>query len=473
VNAEIDLRRAAREIFDAGLASVDAGKAVSRAVSFDGQRLVVKETSLDLDPSRSIYALAVGKAAVPMAAALDEALGDRINAGIVVGPRADFDSGKPFSLSTNFDKRWKVCKSAHPLPTDSSLAAAQSAFELLRRANNERALVIFLISGGGSSMIEWPLDKQITLSDVREANRILVSCGASITEINSVRRGFSGVKGGRLASRAPSADQITLIVSDTAKGQESIVSSGPTFDPPKDAPDALDVIGRYRLHGRLPASILKVVKSPVDSVLPDVHKRLRQHFVLLDCETAIDASTSFARSLGFAAESRLDISEQLIVDGCQLMLSRLVDLRSQASNVKGVTCLISGGEFSCPVRGDGIGGRNADTGLRCAIILDEMRRGMNAGFGEQQFTILSAGTDGIDGNSPAAGAIATEETVERARKLGLDPVDFLERSDAYSFFNALGDAIMTGPTGTNVRDLRVTLTTLECADLSALFSSRY
>jgi hydroxypyruvate reductase len=392
-----------------------------------------------------------------MAAALDGVLADQIRAGVVIGPRVLSHPGKPFSLSTNFEKRWRVCKAAHPLPTQSSLASAQTAFELLHRANDEHALVIFLVSGGGSSMIEWPLDEQITLADLREANRILVSCGASISEVNAVRRGFSGVKGGRLASRAPNTDQITLIVSDTARGQEKIVASGPTFDPPENAPDAVAVIDRYHLDDVLPASILRVLKSQVGTLHPSVHDRLRQHYVLLDCETAIEAATDFARGSGFVADRTLDISEQPIDEGCGLMLSKLVDLHTRGPNGTGVTCLISGGEFACPVRGGGVGGRNAETALRCAIILDEMRRDSEAGSSAQQFTVLSAGTDGIDGNSPAAGAIATEETVNRARKLGLDPADFLERSDAYGFFDALGDPIVTGPTGTNVRDLRVAL----------------
>lgn len=455
---EIDLRRAAREIFDVALASVDAGDAVRSAMRLVGSRLTIQETTIDFEKApQAIYALAIGKAAFPMAVALDGLLGDRIKTGFIVGTYIHEFGGKLFSPAKNFASPWRQCEAAHPLPAKSSLMAAQSAFELLRRADDERALVIFLISGGGSSMIEWPRDEQITLDNLRMANRALVSCGANISEINAVRRAFSAVKGGRLAACAPNADQITLIISDTAKGQDSIVASGPTCDPPLDAPDAVEVIERYGLVELLPPSILRVVNLPTETPVKSANNRLRRHYVLLDCETAIRAATDEARRMGFAAEYTNDISEQPIVEGCRLMLSRLIELRSRESTGNRSACLISGGEFSCPVRGDGVGGRNAETVLRCAIDMDETRQRQTTNMNALRLSVLSAGTDGIDGNSSAAGAIATDETVERARMTGLNPVDFLERSDAFSFFNVLDDAIITGPTGTNVRDLRITL----------------
>ncbi len=438
------LRRAALEIFGAALASVDALQAVRDAVRLEGSCLSIRETKFDLSlhTQKKIYALAFGKAAVPMALALESILGPQIFRGLIVG------SNTAQALQ-KFSPAWHIIEGSHPLPDEASLKAAEAAFALLHLANEERALVIFLISGGGSAMIEWPRDEQITLGELREANRVLVSCGASINEINAVRRSFSAVKGGRLADSAQFAEQVSLIISDTGKGLEAIVASGPTCHPPEDAPDAATVIKRYNLTKHLPSSILRVASRQEDEMKNIFSRKLREHFVLLDNETALKAAADEARRLGFVVEIARDISEQEITEGCNLMLSRLEALRQQAAQENRIACLISGGEFACPVNGDGIGGRNAETVLRCAMLKQEES--------SARFAILSAGTDGIDGNSPAAGAIADETTIARARKLKIEARDFLKRSDAFSFFNSLGDAVITGPTGTNVRDLRIML----------------
>jgi glycerate 2-kinase len=452
----MDLRREALEIFNVALASVDAGNAVRRAVCVNGSHLTIQETTFDISKTpKAIYALAIGKAAFPMAVALDELLGAKISEGLVVGTYIPDLFGKLLQSSQKAVTRWHHCDASHPLPTQSSLDAAKSAFDLLKRANEERALVIFLISGGGSSMIEWPRSDEIPLEDLRAANKALVTCGAGISEINAVRRRFSMVKGGGLAARAPNADQITLIISDVEKGQESIVASGPTFDTIPDSPDAAEVVAQYNLLDQLPKSILKAIAQPIDSPATTLQKGVREHYVLLDNETALVATSNEARRRGFVTEIAIDISNQPIAEGCQLMLARLHELQRRPKNPNEVVCLISGGEFSCPVRGDGVGGRNAETVLRCAIELNEFQTRKAPGPAAIRVTVLSAGTDGIDGNSPAAGALANEETVKRAAKLGLNASDYLEQSDAYSFLNALGDTFVTGPTGTNVRDIRI------------------
>jgi len=322
----------------------------------------------------------------------------------------------------------------------------------VKRADKERALLIFLVSGGGSAMLEWPIAEDITLADLRTANRALINCGASIGEINAVRRAFSAVKGGRLADRAPHCDQMTLIVSDVPLGETANVASGPTLAPPNDAPDARKVIAGYNIRAQLPETILRAIDAePAASVRRDSASPL-QHFVVLDNQSALEAAAEAARRRGFVAEIADDISDQPIADGCSSLLQRLDQLRERARgepNTNEAVCLISGGEFACPVRGDGIGGRNLETALRLA---------MSPGFPNSEgFVALCAGTDGTDCNSPAAGAIVDHTTIERARAIGLDPQDFLNRSDAYSFFVALGDVIATGPTGTNVRDLRILL----------------
>ena len=363
-----------------------------------------------------------------MAVGLEQGLGDRFTAGLISS------SDPPLHL-----KRWRSFVGGHPLPNRASLEAARAAFALLDQANTELSLVVFLISGGGSAMLEWPITRKISLEDLQRANQTLISCGARINEVNAVRRAFSAVKGGALARRALHAQMITLIVSDTNRGDEASVASGPTLAPPIGAPSAIDVIEHYKLEHVLPASVMKSVQQASRAAgTPGSHN------VLLGNWTAVEAAARKAVDLGFTCVTREDICEQRIDEGCDLLLA----------GVQGEPnlCEISGGEFSCPVRGAGRGGRNLETVLRCAMKLESTR---------PHTVVLSAGTDGVDGNSPCAGAISDETTIERARRYGLDPEHFLARSDSYAFFDQLdpllNGLILTGPTGTNVRDLRIVL----------------
>jgi hydroxypyruvate reductase len=437
------LRLAAREIFDETLRAVDPSAALKRAVRLNGSRLIVGDATFEV-ANRKIYSVAIGKAAFKMASALEQVLANSFSAGLMSGPQPAEVSEKPLS------DRWRLYQGGHPLPDEASLMAAGEAFKLLRRANEERALIIFLISGGGSAMLEWPLDQGISLADLRSANQALVGCGASIAEVNAVRRAFSAVKGGRLGERAPDCDQITLIVSDVPPGTERNVASGPTLTPPNNAPQAQAVIDQYGLRARLPESILRSIDNDAEYV-QSTATSLRRHFVLLDNQSALQAAAEAARRLGFLTEIAEDISDQPIADGCRQLLSRFkafhdrVETESAANGV----CLISGGEFACPVNGPGLGGRNLETALRLAT---EQRASLT-----EHFVGFCAGTDGIDGNSPAAGTIIDSTTIDRAQTIGLDPSTFIEGSDAYSFFVALGDVVATGATGTNVRDVRILL----------------
>jgi hydroxypyruvate reductase len=456
------LRDAALELFGASLVRVDAGAAVRRAVQLDGPLLRVCETELNLAKrAGGIYALAIGKAAHAMAATLEETLGGRLTAGLLAGLPAEKSHDHLASdadASSSLMKRWRVFDGGHPLPNEASLDAARAAFEILRRAEDERALVIFLISGGGSAMLEWPRDESVTLHELREANRSLVNCGASIAEINAVRCAVSAVKGGRLAARAPHTDQLSLLISDTNKGEETTVASGPTFAPQPETVDAAAVIARYRLAAQLPASILHAVKQTPPLAADSQVNSLRKHYVLLTNEDATTAAAEAARARGFIVEVATNIVEQEIGDGCAQLLERLLAVHRRAAGTGQVVCLLSGGEFACPVRGDGRGGRNSETALRLALDIAGRSGARESGAGAPAHIIaLSAGTDGVDGNSPAAGALSDETTLARAESMGLDARKFLETSDAYTFFAALGDTITTGPTGTNVRDVRILL----------------
>jgi glycerate 2-kinase len=458
----VDMHQAAREIYSEALRSVDAGDAMRRAVRLEDPHLKIVKTTFNLkDRSGGIYSVAIGKAAWPMASRLTEILGEHLTAGVLTAPstgnlRTDATAKEQALANASFYERWHTFKGGHPLPNRQSLYAARASFDLLRRADDERALVIFLISGGGSAMIEWPRDERTTLEDLRKMNDVLVSCGASIAEINAVRRAASVVKGGGLSAHVAHCDQVSLIVSDTGAGQAAGVASGPTFDSTGDAPDAASVISSYQLEESLPESILRAIKQPARKRVSYSHDTRREHYVLLDNACALETAAEAAHSRGFIVEIARDIVEQPVAEGCSHLLSRLFDLRLRKGGEGNLVCLISGGEFACPVRGSGIGGRNAESALRWAIELDKLGEAQSS---PSHTVILSAGTDGVDGNSPAAGAIADETTVERARQLHLDARSFLDASDAYSFFRTINDAIITGPSGTNVRDLRIMLAT--------------
>lgn len=450
----IKLRRVAREIFDHALNALDPRNAVRRAVQLDRSRLEIRGTTLDIR-KRQVYSIAIGKAAFAMASGLDAILNKRLAGGVATCAPQTNTGGLRSEMSA-LAAIWRTFEGGHPEPNEQSLAAARACFDLLERADREGALLIFLISGGGSAMIEWPLNEDISLSDLRAANRTIVNCGASISEINAVRRAFSAVKGGRLAARAPHCDQVTLIVSDVPPGEEASVASGPTLSPQSNSPSASEVVAHYNLHSSLPETILRSIYAEPSVALLSESTSLRKHFVLLDNLSALEAAGQAGRERGFVAEIAGDICDQPIAEGSAALMTRLSQLiarsRAGSASKESATCLISGGEFACPVRGDGIGGRNLETALRLAIEYDKNKSSM-----PQEFVALCAGTDGLDGNSPAAGAIIDSSTIERARAVGLDPNDFLARSDAYSFFVALGDVVATGPTGTNVRDLRIML----------------
>lgn len=427
-----DLRAAALDIFQHALRAVDAREAVRRAVSYHGSRLRIVDSEYTLN-TRPIYVVGIGKAALSMALGLTDVHGLKIQRAVI---STSHSTSTPALPST-----YTVFYGGHPLPNQESFHAAKQAFDLLAEAKDKYGFVVFLISGGGSAMLEWPVSSDITLEDLRETNQQLITSGATIAEINSVRRSISAVKSGGLATRLPEDSMATLIVSDTNAGDYATVASGPTMFANRDASDPLAVVEKFRLAETLPKSVINAIRRGRTN---KAASRTSSLYVLLDNSTALEAVEKRAAQLGFATTVATDIVEQAVGEGAELLISRAVHSKQRPS------VFISGGEFACPVRGNGRGGRNLETALRCAIKLDQMKT-------EGHTVVLSAGTDGIDGNSFAAGAIADETTVSRARDLEMDPQDYLERSDSHAFFEALGDLVVTGPTGTNVRDLRLVL----------------
>jgi len=334
----------------------------------------------------------------------------------------------------------------HPLPNEDSLLAAGAALELLR-GSTEHSLVLFLLSGGGSALMELPPDSGQSLDEIRSLNQLLVTCGASIDEINAVRKHASAIKGGRLAVAAGSATKLTLAISDVPDGKESALASGPTIPDPTTAADVSRILNQYHLREKLPLTFRNWLASPT---LPETPKRndstfRNAHFsLLLSSHDLFHAAHHAAESEGFLTCCDNSTDDWPLDRAVRFLLSELEDLCR--ANPGRRVALISDGELSSAVTGQGIGGRNAAFVLACVEKI--------AG---QPIAVLSAGTDGIDGNSEAAGAVADGTTLFRAKLQHLSPGDYFARSDSFSFFHRLSDSIVTGPTGNNLRDLRILL----------------
>jgi len=334
----------------------------------------------------------------------------------------------------------------HPEPNADSLLAGKAACELARNSTSE-TLFIVLLSGGGSALMESPLLGTLSLAEIRQIHRILVTSGASIHEINSVRKHISAVKGGRLVQSAHPATILTLAVSDVPVGKESALASGPTLPDPTTCADALDVISKYHLRDGLPETLRAWIESGAMAETPKASDPVfaSTRFELISgMHELFHAAHRFAEAEHFIACCDNSTDDWPVRKAAGALLAQLEGL--QTANPTKPVALIADGELSSPVTGDGLGGRDSAFVLAC---VEEI-----AG---KPMVVLSAGTDGMDGNSPAAGAVADGNTLARARQSGLDPKDFFERSDAFRFFDRLGDAIVTGPTGNNLRDLRLLL----------------
>lgn len=432
----------ARRIFEQTLKRVDAGEAVHEAVRIVDNALFVRDEPTGIDLSSPVYVVAIGKAAYQMAASLDRVVGKYIKAGIVSGT-------KPVGTGPHVGPAWQVFYGGHPLPNEESLEAAKACMFLLERAREEDASIVFLISGGGSAMMEMPRDPRVSLTDLRELNRVLVTSGAAIAEINSVRRAISGVKGGGLALRAPNSTQISLIVSDTRADDITSVASGPSLLTDSDIPDAMDVVEKYSLKRSIPISVVRSLEKGKPAAVSELVDS--RSYVLLDNNEAVKRSVEIARSFGFVTGCDTAEHDEMIEEGAITFLNRALGFKRKAPADSPV-CFVSGGEFACKVKGTGTGGRNCESALRIGLLAEKIAE-------LRKFAFLSAGTDGIDGNSPAAGGVIDEDTIRTARSRGFDPVEYLEVSDSFTFLSEAGATIETGPTGTNVRDLRIFLAT--------------
>ncbi|HTZ84362.1 MAG TPA: DUF4147 domain-containing protein [Candidatus Acidoferrales bacterium] len=427
------MRQSGRGIFQQALKEASISRAFSRHVECQRGVLRVCEDLYDLHSYSRVLVLSLGKAGHTMVEALSQQVGESLE-GIVA------TSVEPASQVRGF----RYFRGGHPTPNPESIAAANA---MLRAVESQAAssLVVFLLSGGGSSIAEKPIDDEISLEDLVATYRGLVHSGAPIAEINAVRKHLSAIKGGRLAQAAFPAQQVSLLVSDVPDNTPDALASGPTMPDSTTVEDCYRIAEKYNLLPQLPQSTRELFERHALEETPksdDPAFTRARWWTVLSNQTAIEEAGNAAERAGFIVNVDNGCDDWDYQKAADYLLQRVRELRKQFSPV----CLISGGEVTVKVTDGGVGGRNQQFALACA----EKIAGEN-------ITVFSAGTDGVDGNSPAAGAVVDGSTVERAQKMGLDLRKSLKEFDAYPLLRAIGDTIETGPTGNNLRDLRILL----------------
>ncbi len=468
----------ALDIFSTALKECNVAAALDRHLHFEEQTLVLhpspllQSESIDLGHFRRIYIIAFGKAALTMTDALLKRLPQKLNVhGVCSGT----------DIPKEHTRQIRYFAGGHPLPNKASISAARASLRLLKNARKD-TFIFFLISGGGSAMHELPLDKRITLEDAIGFHEALVASGATISEINTVRKYFSAVKGGRLALAAPDAEKLTLLVADVPLNDRAAVASSPTLPDTSTPEECRDILARYRLLEMFPLRVREhFVLLGLDSLLhnrddarqasgtaaslaalaprrtlglpgrkkavdPDIVFGASHFDTLLSNHDFVNAARQQAESLGFKVVVDDTCDDWDYAKATRYLLARFHELRRQHSRL----CLLSSGEVTVQLGlNHGCGGRNQHLALTAALDLAE--------YTGENIALLSAGSDGIDGDSPAAGAIVDTTTIARARSYHFDPEESLSRFDTCTLFTALGDSIVIGPTGNNLRDLRVLL----------------
>ena len=437
------MRKDAVEIFYQALKAVQPGAAIKRYCKFDGKTLFIGHRSYQLNQYKNLYVLGAGKATASMAAAIEDMIDEKITGGIIT---VKFDHLVDL-------KHINLIEAGHPVPDENGIRGASAILNLAKNVE-EDDLILCLISGGGSALLPFPYDG-ITLKDKQDIIKILLSCGATIHEINTIRKHISKIKGGRLAQAVYPATLVTLILSDVVGDDLDVIASGPTVPDSSSFYDCKNIFRRYDIIDKIPKNILNHIEYGISGEIDETPKPLdpvfeRTYNLIIgsNAESLISAKDK-AENLGynvlilssmiegetrFVAQVHGAIAREIIKTGNPLPLP---------------ACILSGGETTVTISGNGLGGRNQEFALSASIDIS----------GKKNIVILSGGTDGTDGPTDAAGAFSDTFTLKRAEKMGLDPYRFLANNDSYHFFQNLGDLFITGPTNTNVMDLRIVLVT--------------
>ncbi len=436
-SSSASFRTSALEVLAAALTAVDPYAAVRRSIGPSDSMLSAGHGQFDLDRIRRIVVVGAGKAGGPMSAAVEEVLGERISAGWVNVKTGHLTPTRFINLH----------EAGHPIPDQSGLDGSEQISNLLEGLDRDD-LVVCLISGGGSALLGLPYP-DITLADMQQVTNALFRAGANINQLNCVRKHLDRLKGGGLARLAAPARVVTLVLSDVIGDPLDVIGSGPTAPDPTTFADAWDVIDRFDLRSDIPASVAQRLQRGVDGDEPETPKVNDPIFERVDSvivgsnARAAEAALSAATHRGWAT---LDLGS--MIEGEAREVGRVLGalargIVSEGRPLKAPVCIVAGGETVVTVKGSGRGGRNQEVALGAALAID----------GLAETLVISLGTDGTDGPTDAAGALADGTTIQRGANLHLDPHRSLAENDAYSYFDALGDLLMTGPTRTNVNDI--------------------
>lgn len=436
------LRRAASAVLHAGLEAADPGKLVSRHLRLDGESLAVADARFRFGPRRRLAVVSAGKAATTMARAAEEVLGDRISAALAV------DSSAGPGLT-----RTRLLVARHPVPDQRGLAAAQE-LETLALGLGKNDLLLLLVSGGASALLPAPVPG-VSLADKAAVTSLLLRAGATISELNTVRKHLSRLKGGGLARAAAPALVVALVLSDVVGDDLSTIASGPTVPDPTTYGDALAVLGLRGVLDAAPAAVRRHLEAGVRGEVPETPKpgdpvfRRVSTRVIGSNRWTVEAAAQEARRQGLRSVVLTSRLEGEAREAARVLVAILRECAETGTPENPPVCLLAGGETTVTVRGEGRGGRNQEMVLSAVEPLSRF---------PTHAVCASLATDGVDGASDAAGAIADQESLSRSRAVGMAPPGaFLAESDSTSFFGPLGDLIVTGPTGTNVVDLTVLL----------------
>ena len=440
-NGETQRDKTARELalmsLEAALKAADPKQIIRSRLLLTDSVLKVGDFSFDLDKFKSVYVVGGGKASGSMAEALEQLLGKRIAGGFV-----NVLHGSP--------KKTRIIKlhgANHPVPDEAGVEGTRKMLDLVEGATADD-LVICLISGGGSSMMPLPREG-ISVPDKRQITDFLLKSGATITEINTVRKHISEFKGGWLAKKAYPATVLNLILSDVVGDPLDFIASGPTVPDSTTFSDATAVLRKYGLWNKAPASVVNVLSDGERGLVPETPKANDESFkkvhnvVVGNCRLASQAACTALKSAGLNAILLTSMLEGEARHVGTVFSSIIHELSTSNNPVHKPGAVVAGGETTVTVMGRGKGGRNQEVALGAAVKLD----------GLDGAVVVSLTTDGVDGPTDAAGAIADGKTLSRAKKMGLSPQKFLADNDSYSFFSKIGDLIFTGPTGTNVNDI--------------------
>jgi len=435
------LRANALSIFREGLKAVDPEKILSEHLSFKGNVLRVGRKNYSLSQTERIFVVGTGKASAPMAANLERILGPRIAGGWV---NVKYGHGRKL-------KRIHIQEAGHPLPDASGLEGSREIVRLLTNLT-EKDLVIFLISGGGSALLPMPVPG-ITLEEKQKVTHLLLRCGATIQEINTLRKHLSLLKGGGLARKAYPATLISLILSDVIGDPLDVIASGPTVPDSSTFADCARILDKFNLREEIPPAVAEHLREGLNGNREETLKAgdpvfaRVQNCIVGNNLLAMKAAQKKARDLGYRTLTLSSLIEGETREVAKVHAAIAKEVILSSHPLPPPACILSGGETTVTLKGQGRGGRNQEFSLAAALEID----------GWRNLVLLSAGTDGTDGPTDAAGAFADGRTVQMGREKGLDARTFLNENDSYSFFEKTGDLLITGPTGTNVMDLRIML----------------